>query len=122
MRNNKGFTLIEIIAVLLILGILAVIAVPKFMNLNVGDKMITQVVSELTTREKLTWINTRLAGSLTEDAIDSAVFSAMSYDVGAGATWVAGPGKEGGTIRVDNATVSLTRKPSTLSDPATWSR
>jgi len=34
LRNQKGFTLIEIIAVLIILGILAAVAVPKFLNLT----------------------------------------------------------------------------------------
>ena len=33
-RNQKGFTLIEIIAVLVILGILAAVAIPKFMGLQ----------------------------------------------------------------------------------------
>ncbi len=32
--NQKGFTLIEIIAVLIVLGILAAVAVPKFMDLT----------------------------------------------------------------------------------------
>ena len=35
-RNQKGFTLIEIIAVLVILGILAAVAVPKYLDL-VGE-------------------------------------------------------------------------------------
>ncbi|MHB8139132.1 MAG: type IV pilin protein [Smithellaceae bacterium] len=34
MRNQNGFTLIEIIAVLVILGILAAIAVPKYIDLQ----------------------------------------------------------------------------------------
>jgi len=34
LENQKGFTLIEIIAVLVILGILAAVAVPKFMSLT----------------------------------------------------------------------------------------
>ena len=33
-KNQKGFTLIEIIAVLVILGLLAVVAVPRFVNLQ----------------------------------------------------------------------------------------
>jgi MSHA pilin protein MshA len=32
LRNEKGFTLIEIIAVLVILGILAVVAIPKYLS------------------------------------------------------------------------------------------
>jgi len=34
LRNQKGFTLIEIIAVLVILGILSAVAVPKYMDLQ----------------------------------------------------------------------------------------
>ncbi len=34
MENQKGFTLIELVIVLILLGILAAVAVPKFMNLQ----------------------------------------------------------------------------------------
>jgi len=38
MMNNKGFTLIEIIAVLIILGILAAVAVPKYFDMMTEAK------------------------------------------------------------------------------------
>ena len=37
-RDQRGFTLIEIIAVLVILAILAVVAVPKYMNMVTDSK------------------------------------------------------------------------------------
>ncbi|WP_033092289.1 type II secretion system protein [Colwellia psychrerythraea] len=41
MMNNKGFTLIELVVVIVILGILAVTAAPKFMNLKADAKTST---------------------------------------------------------------------------------
>lgn len=48
LKNQKGFTLVEIIAVLVILGILAAVAIPKYFNLQeeARDKALDAALGE----------------------------------------------------------------------------
>ena len=55
LTNINGFTLVEIIAALAILGILASISIPKFFNLgsNAKQKVLQSAISGLNSQESM---------------------------------------------------------------------
>lgn len=58
-KNERGFTLFEVIAVLVILGILSAFAIPKFFDMqnSAKTKVITKAVAELNGQVKLAYSN-----------------------------------------------------------------
>jgi len=57
LSDRKGFTLLEVIAVLIVLGILIAVAIPRFFSVpdDAAEAALKMAVVELKARENLAW-------------------------------------------------------------------
>ena len=121
---DKGFTLLEIIAVLVILSILAAVAVPKYVSLDESarQRAIDAGIAELNGRETLTWSNAKISASGWVN--DERTFELIDPYLGEEYDWAPDdPKSTGGTLSFKNSTaVSLARTESTNEKPGSWSR
>jgi prepilin-type N-terminal cleavage/methylation domain-containing protein len=122
-RNQKGFTLVEIIVVLVLLSVLAAIAVPKFINLeqNAQQKAFDGAIAELNGRESLVWANLKISRTGYQD--DAQLLLVVNHNLGTDYVWQPGhPLAAGGNLTFRAKTVTLNRTLSDVSKPAVWSR
>lgn len=70
-KNESGFTLVEVIAVLVILGILAAVAIPKFFDMQetAREKAIAAAIGELNGQVALSFAQNALSGGTAGNCI-----------------------------------------------------
>lgn len=68
----KGFTVIELIACMIIIGILSAIAIPKFIDLQPSTerRLLEMVCVEMSAREQNAWVDCRLSGECHRPSFD----------------------------------------------------
>jgi prepilin-type N-terminal cleavage/methylation domain-containing protein len=123
--REKGFTLLEIIAVLVILSILAGIAIPRYISLDESAKQkgLDAGIAELNGRETLTWSNEKI--SISGWVSDEETFGRVDTFLGNEYDWDTAdpPDQSGGTLTFKgSAPETLSRVESTNEKPGSWSR
>ena len=121
---EKGFTLVEIIAVMVILSVIAAVAIPRYMSLDESarQRAIDAGIAELNGRETLTWSNLKI--TITGYTDDAALFLLLNTTLGNDYSWEGGPPDEsGGTLKFrQSIEVPLSRTESNDIEPGHWSR
>jgi prepilin-type N-terminal cleavage/methylation domain-containing protein len=120
MFNQKGFTLVELVSVMVIMSVLASVTIKKFdlVSDNAETRALEAAVAELNARESLIWTNVKLspAGWSTDENL----FELIDTTLGQGFTWDGAPTASGGILEYRNQSKSLTRNASTSILAARW--
>jgi len=125
LRNQQGFTLIEIIAVLIILGILTAVVVPRYIDSVVSSKKrgLEAAVAELNRRECQVWAQTKISNSGTTTAVMTSIThtdpNSQLY-LGKDFTWIGNPDGGNAVLDFQGQTAAVNRTPETDTKPAVW--
>ena len=118
--NQKGFTLIEVIAVMVIMGVMTSVATQKFGLLTdtASLKALESGIRELNTRETLAWAKFKLSD--TGYLNDADVFGAIDKDLGPGFSWNPAPEIDNGTLHYKSHSAHLHRASSSIGSAGYW--
>ncbi len=120
LQNQKGFTLIELISVMIIMGVMGSVAVKKvdFVTDTASTRALAIMMKELNVRESLVWSNMKISND--GYTTDEDVFAALDKNLDAKFKWNPGPAIDGGTLHCESQSIVLNRIHSTTSVAGKW--
>ena len=121
--NQKGFTLIELISVMIIMGVVASVSIQKFdvVSDTAAERALHLGIKELNIRESLTWSNIKISadGYTNDEDLWTVLTPALNLDK---YSWNPGPHiSAGGTLHFNSSSIVLSRQPSTETSAGKWS-
>jgi prepilin-type N-terminal cleavage/methylation domain-containing protein len=118
--NQKGFTLIEIISVMIIMGVVASVSIQKFDLLSdtASQQALYSGIKELNIRESLTWTNLKISSAGYNR--DEDLYLLIDTYLGDSYSWNPGPTIGGGTLHFKAHSKTLTRIASTETSAGKW--
>ena len=116
--NQKGFTLVEVMAVIILLGILFAVAIPRYITINktAAKSGIDVAIIDLNGRDMKCWTEAKFSDGWNDD---QRVFDSCDYQI-ANYRWV-GLDKTGGSLKFNELMVRVNRRQSAQHEPANWS-
>ena len=121
-RNQKGFTLIELISVMIIMGVVASVSIQKFgmVSDTASERALHLGIKELNIRESLVWSNLKI--STDGYTTDIELYSDEITKLGGIYKWDPDPPNRltGGTLSFKSTSKTLDRQESTASSAGKW--